>query len=187
MKFVQKNWLPLALGLAIILAIILNTHGTKTEIQSPKEEAGEITLNTQSQCFLYESLISSEIISQDTENAYNREYIEIAISDNGLATGQHLILPYGTDSNRADFLGVAMDGFINVVATANAEGETWQEQRVYKIVDNKLYVGYQEVFVPRYKNENNIYLYEDINKLTFETDEFFLNKVDCDSIDRSVL
>ena len=50
---------------------------------------------------------------------------------------------------------------------------------------DKLFVGYQEIFVPRYDNENGLYLFEDINKLSFETEEFFLSKVECSSIDKS--
>ena len=187
MKFIQKYWLPIILVIAIGLALVLNTSekdnndvddSIDTQIQT-------LTANSIPQCYLYEQQISTQTQEgQDINAGVNREYIEITITDNGLATGQHLILPFESDANRANFLGIAMDGYINVVATADAQNTIWQEQRVYKIHDDKLFVGYQEVFVPRYENENGIYLFEDINKLTFETEEFFLSNVDCSSIDR---
>lgn len=186
MKFIVKNWLPIILGIAVIAAIALNmNHKPETNNLSPETMLDEVVINELPQCFLYER--ESDLDIESSEVAYDREYIELSMNTQGLVTGQHLILPYGIDTNRANFVGISMDGYINVVATANAEGETWQEQRMYKIENDKLYVGYQEVFVPRYENENGIYLYEDINKVIFDTDEFYLSAVNCESVDRSEL
>jgi hypothetical protein len=186
MKFIQKYWLPVVLVIAIAAALVSNT--TKKETinteNSIDDQIQTLTKNPIAQCYLYEKGVNSET-REGIYEGFNREYIEISITDAGLATGQHLILPFEADSNRANFLGISMDGYINVAATAIAKGKTWQEQRLYKIVGDKLFVGYQEIFVPRYDNENGLYLFEDINKLSFETEEFFLSKVECSSIDKS--
>lgn len=168
----------------IALALMLNISG-KNKDNSSENQIETLTLNSSAQCYLYEKEITIETdIGSDI--GFNREYVEITITPTGLATGQHLILPFQADSNRANFVGVAQEGFVNVVATANAKGETWQEQRLYQIKEDKLFVGYQEVFVPRYRNDDGIYLYEDINKLIFETDEFFLTQIDCSEVDRTL-
>lgn len=182
MKFIQKHWLPVLIIVAIGLAVILNTETKKDN--SSENQIKTLTQNTSAQCYLYEKEIVIENSSESINN-FNREYVEISITPNGLATGQHLILPYNEGNNTADFVGVAQEGFVNVVATANYDGETWQEQRLYQIDGDKLFVGYQEVFVPRYRNDDGIYLYEDINKLKFETDEFFLTQINCNEVDRT--
>ena len=190
MKFIQKYWLPIILVLAVITSIVLNTseESNNNEPDSVADQIQTLTLNSVPQCYLYEQGVGNEIPEGgDSFSDFNREYIEITITENGLATGQHLILPFESDANRANFLGISMDGYINVVATAQAEGATWQEQRVYKVEDDKLFVGYQEVFVPRYENENGIYLFEDINTLIFETNDFYLSEIPCSSVDRTIL
>lgn len=187
MNFLTKNWLPIILGIAIIAAVVLNMrNNTSSVTESEDISINQVVIDGSPQCYLYEQEFELPDNS-DVEFGVNREYIEITIADTGLVTGQHIISPFESNINRANFVGVSIDGFINVVATANAEGEIWQEQRMYKIENDRLYVGYQEVFVPRYENENGIYLYEDINKIIFDTDEFYLDTIDCGSVDRSVL
>jgi hypothetical protein len=187
MKFIQKNWLVIVLGLAIVVSIILNSsvlrkNNTDVKIEN---EISALTKGINPQCFLYEEAVNSEAKNESQELGFNREFVEIVVTDNGLVTGQHLILPFEKDSNIADFVGIKQEGVVNVAATARAEREIWQEQRVYLISQDKLFIGYQEVFVPKYKNDAGIYMFEDINKLTFETDTFFLSRVNCASVERS--
>lgn len=183
MKFIYKNWLPIGMLIALFVVIFLNIETKKEESISRQIQA--LNGNSSAQCYLYEQEIAIE--NDDISVVgINREYVEITITSAGLATGQHFILPFQADINKADFVGVSQEGFVNVVATAKIKGKIWQEQRLYQIKGDKLFVGYQEVFVPRYRNDNGIYLYEDINKLKFETDEFFLNLVECSDINKSV-
>ena len=178
----QKNWLPVVLVIAIGSSVLLG-NGTNNDTSKDDSNIKEIITQSPTSCFLYEERVSYEGLNDD--NVYDREYIELSITDTGLTSGKHFILPYEKYSNRATLVGVSSDGFINVVATATAEGETWQEQRVYKITDDRLLVGYQEVYVPQYQNKDGIYLYEDIQKLVFETEEFYLPVIDCQSVDNS--
>ncbi|MCI5051388.1 MAG: hypothetical protein MRY57_03695 [Candidatus Pacebacteria bacterium] len=181
MSFIKKQWLPLFILALVILSLVLNYV---VQSKSSSEE-DVLTNNEQTFCYLYEGV--SDVQTPEGEFEINREYITMSVNEHGVTTGQHLILPYGIDTNRASFYGIIIDGFANVVATATAEGMTWQEQRLYKITDDKLYVGYQEVFIPQYQHENGVYMYEDINNINFETEDFYLNKVACDSVDQNIL
>ncbi|MCA9351754.1 hypothetical protein KC929_03180 [Patescibacteria group bacterium] len=137
------------------------------------------------QCYLYEGMVDPQL--EAGEDARDYEFVELNVTDDSLVSGIHNILPYAKDSNRASLIGVADGSYVNVIATASAEGETWQEQRVYKVSDNTLYVGYQPVYVPRYQDENSgAYLYEDINQLAFDTDRFFLSAIDCQDVPEGV-
>lgn len=182
MKFIQKHWLPILLAIAILTSIILSSSPSNKTIENNEPKNAESVVVPQ--CYLYEEPVDIELAGENV-NATNLEFIEISIDKKGIVSGHHHIVPYGIDSNAAYFVGITQSGFINVVATATAEGETWQEQRVYKVNPDKLLVGYQEVFVPQYKSENGVYLYEDLNKIKFETEKFFLSRVDCETVDRS--
>jgi len=134
-------------------------------------------------CYLYEK--EARIV--EGEQLYDREYIEIVPSDDQVITGNHFIVPSEKDSNRADLIGVTDGTYVNVIATASGEGMTWQEQRIYKIIGDAIYVGYQPVYVPKYQDESGVYMFEDPSKLIFETEEYFLNEVDCGSVEKENL
>ena len=170
------------IGLGLVAFLVFNNS-------SPRDSLDNLNhyLNgdeTKEMCFLYEKAADSEIV-EDSEDAFNREYIELTIDSEGNTTGIHNIIPFAKDSNYATFFGVSDGTFVNVVATANAEGQTWQEHRLYKIQDDALFVGYQPIYVPRYLNEHGVYMYEDITKIVFDTDEFFLSQVACESVDKT--
>ncbi|MCA9351854.1 hypothetical protein KC866_00475 [Patescibacteria group bacterium] len=176
----KQHILIAVLGLALIVVLVIVVR--RTQNNSFYRYGNDVLSGSTMQlCFLYEA--TPQDIPNVEEGAMDREYIELSVSEEGGVTGTHRIVPYRTDSNFATFVGVTDGTFVNVIATANAEGETWREQRVYKLDGDNLFVGYQPVYVPRYKNENNIYMYEDINKLIFETDTFFLPRVACDAVD----
>lgn len=182
MKFIQKHWLPILLAIAVVAAVVLNSLPKKEIIVTDNSDAVESVAVPQ--CYLYEEEVN--IDSQDGAlSDSNIEFIDITIDKKGIVNGHHYILPSGEDANKAYFVGIAQTGFINVVATSTVGDKTWQEQRVYKVYPEKLLVGYQEIFVPQYKNEKDIYLYEDLSKIKFETEKFFLSRVDCETVDRS--
>lgn len=174
-------------GLIIILiALSLRLNNRKPEVVPEAVVAGT-TVDSKA-CYLYEQEINLSV-GEGEENLaqVNREYLEFAYTGEQTIEGTHNIIPAESDSNRANFIGVTDGEYINVIATAQAEGETWQEQRVYRVEGNNLYVGYQPVYVPKYQDENGVYLFEDINKLVFDTEEFFLEKVSCDDVDSTQL
>ena len=112
----------------------------------------------------------------------NQESISITLRSDGLVIGQHNISPYGIPGSRASFEGVIVDDIAAVIATAQYQDQTWREQRLYQLRDNVLYVGYQSVDIPRYKNDEGVYMYEDLNEIIFETDDFYLQRVDCSEL-----
>ncbi|MFT6361133.1 MAG: hypothetical protein ACJAV6_000384 [Candidatus Paceibacteria bacterium] len=185
MKHMKKqNIIVTVLG---VLIVILVAVGVRSSDENKLTELrDEVLISNDQMCFLYEdeAQVDPEF---DVPDAYNREYVELTMSDDGNVAGTHNIIPFEKDSNFATLIGVTDGSFVNVIATANEEGETWREQRIYQIDDDKLLVGYQPMYVPRYENENEIFMYEDINKIVFETEEFFLPKVDCDSVDKDTV
>ncbi len=181
MKKYSKFILPLAIIILVIVSLVLKNK--TNNIQEVKLIQNE-TSSLDQVCYEYKkaSDISVNTDQEEVQNTiYDREYIKFSYLDNARVTGTHDILPAGRDSNRATFIGVTQDGFLNVIATAIAEGETWQEQRIYKIENDQLFVGYQKIETPKYLDENEVYMYKDLNNIVFETEEFFLNKVACDS------
>ena len=182
----KKQYLILIiiLVLGLLALIVANNKSSEESLEDFQEKVVQNSLGQM--CFLYEQEAPVELAG-DIPDAFNREYIELLIAEDGNTTGIHNIIPFGTDSNFATFFGVSDETFVNVVATATAEGDTWQEHRLYKIQNDKLLVGYQPVYVPRYQNEHGVYMYEDINKIEFATNEFFLSKVDCESVDKTTV
>jgi len=180
MKLLKKYLLPILIFVALIILITFSPRDKATLSQ------GNVSIDdTAKSCYLYEQQYQSSIDGEsDVVTFYDREYIELGFGADSMVSGIHNILPAEKDSNRANFVGVSDGEYVNVVATARAEGQTWQEQRLYRLVDDKLYIGYQPVYIPQYKNENDIYMYEDLNKIIFDTDTFFLNKIDCASVSR---
>lgn len=170
--------------LGIIIFFVLRSISSKENVDDFKNDVAQNS--TGQMCFLYEQALPEDSLNE-VQDAFNREYIEITTTDDGKVSGIHNILPFEKDSNRATFIGVTDGTFVNVIATAQAEGQTWQEQRLYKIGDDRLLVGYQPVYVPQYKNDAGIYMYEDINKIAFETDEFFLLQVDCAGVEKNTV
>ncbi|MCA9352835.1 hypothetical protein KC901_01490 [Patescibacteria group bacterium] len=181
MKKRYINNIFIILGVIVVVLLIVRANVNNTSLG---RLADDHTLGTGQMCYLYEKQAPKEIRG-DSEDAFDREYVELTINDDATVSGIHNILPFAKDNNTATFIGVSDGVFVNVIATAHAEGQTWQEQRVYKIEDNHLFVGYQPVYVPQYQNDSDIYMYEDIQKLTFETDEFFLSEIDCDSVNHT--
>jgi len=179
MKKYVKFLLPI-----VVLVLLIFVFVNKGE----EREGLDIAVNDELEqmCFLYERESDLVIETLPLQRMYDREYSEFTSKDGVTVQGIHNIIPAGIDSNRATFVGVQQDGYMNVIATANAEGETWQEQRLYQIQNDRLLVGYQQVYVPRYQDENGIYFYEDLNKISFETEEFALQKVDCSTIPAEV-
>jgi len=181
----KQKTLFIALAIIIFIGILLFNKNSSERKDTVQVENSSFQENGQ-MCFLYEQEVPIELAG-DFSDAYNREYIELTIKEDSNVAGIHNIIPFGTDSNFATLIGVTDGKFVNIIATANAEGTTWREQRLYLIQEDKLLVGYQPVYVPRYENENGIFMYEDINKIIFETEEFYLPKVDCESVDRSLV
>lgn len=179
----MKKYLKLVLLLIIALVIaIIATQSNRHKV-NPQKLTSNSGVNRV--CYRYEQ--KSDIYEPKEEginypDVYDVEYIELNINDDSTVSGIHKILPAEKDSNHATFVGVTDGVFVNVIATANAEGQSWQEQRLYKLENDNLFVGYQTVYVPQYKNDDGVYMYEDLNKLIFETDEFFLEKTQCDTL-----
>lgn len=171
MKTLKKYLLPILIVIAFAILMIFSNKNNK-EIPQQQVSVNEVS----KVCYLYEQ---EQVTSDDTMPLYDREYIELGFNGEFGVTGVHNILPAEKDANRANIVGVSDGTFVNVIATANAEGQKWQEQRLYKLENDRLYVGYQPIYVPQYKNENDIYMYEDLNKLIFDTDKFYLDKIDC--------
>lgn len=194
MKQLKEYILPIIIVVLIVVLVISTRNKKMSDEQAIPQEitvdtAAELFGNEDSYiknlCYLYEAPV--EIQGQE-EVVYNREFIEMNIVDGDAVSGTHVILPAEHDSNRATFVGATNGEFVNVIATASAEGETWQEQRVYKRDNGRIYVGYQDVYEPQEQNEFGVYMYtQPITELKFETEEFYLGLVDCESIDRSVL
>lgn len=178
MKEFKKYLLPLSIIILTTILIIFSQDTSKSLDQDNEKD----TTSSLRACYLYENIDNNTQDDTEQVKRYNREYIEFTLLSDQTVNGIHNILPAERDDNRASFVGVTEGGFVNVIATAHAEGETWQEQRVYKITDDKLFVGYQPIYVPQYQNDAGIYMYEDINKLVFDTEDFFLRKIPCESV-----
>jgi hypothetical protein len=179
MKKYSKFLLPAVILVLVVVSVLVNR---KQDTQLT--DLTDVVVSDAGQfCFLYEQEgVSYENEEGNLVQLFDRESVQFSELNDVTVTGTHDILPAEKDSNRATFFGVQRDGYINVIATANAKGETWQEQRLYQIDGDKLFVGYQKVYLPQYQEENGIYFYEDLNNIAFDTDEFFLNKVDCSNI-----
>lgn len=183
----KKNSKYILLGVIILLIIGSVVISRKKEPTQLADLAPVEVADVGQMCFLFERDAGSSVDQEGNPvELFDREYIQFSNLDDVTVTGIHNILPAEGEINRATFVGVQQDGYMNVIATANAEGEVWQEQRLYQINADKLFVGYQQVFVPQYQDENGIYFYEDLGKIVFETEEFFLDKVDCSTIDSNL-
>jgi len=127
-------------------------------------------------CYQYTSASSGDI-----------EEINFTIDADGIVRGTHVISPAAFADSSAKILGMTNGIFLNVVASLEKEGVIFEEQRVYKVENDRLYVGYQRVDVPRYKNSQGVSMYEEVNQLFFDTDEFFLTKMNCPRDQKIVL
>jgi len=193
MKILKKYLLPLVILILIIISFFLNKSKNDEAVIMPIEinsDSAQVLFGNEDSyikklCYLYES---QAVEPEEGDSMINREIIELTIVDGSMVSGIHNILPAERDSNTATFIGGTDGEYINVIATANAEGETWQEQRVYKRATGQIFVGYQTTPIARTQNDQGVYMYsEAITDLSFETDEFFLGLTDCDSIDSSLL
>ncbi len=132
-------------------------------------------------CYLYEEPVE---ITGIGSAKVNREYVKLTIVDGEKVSGLHGIIPFENTHNKATLMGVTNGEFINTVATVTYENQTWQEQRVYKRGEGKLYVGYDLLNEPRIQNEQGVFMYpnDNIQDLGFETEEFYLDLVDCTTL-----
>lgn len=174
MNYIKKYWLP---SLIVILVVISLTISLKT-----KETPTNITLDNSisgQHCFVYEQKLTA---TSEYPESVNREYIELAIDNDGLVSGIHKInSPRFSIDNTFEIIGVTDGEFVNAIASIE-EGDTLIErQELYKISNDILYVGYQTVDVPQYQNENGVFMYEDINKIQFESEDFFLTRIACEN------
>lgn len=175
------------MGIIILVIIILGfVFIGKEKVIAPSE-----TSNTTSQvqkvdptrlCYQYKKESGLVMESNPPQPIYDIENISLVIQENRLVEGEHNILPAEKDVNRARFVGATDGNYANVIATAQAEGETWQEQRIYKYDQDRLYVGYQPEYRPRIQNDAGIYMYDTIEDIVYETEEFFLNRVECSEL-----
>lgn len=166
----KKNTLY-TIGLIIILAVLVIIFLG----QKKKSETALLDMNGASHlCFEYKAPITGE----DGQELFNKENVEFSIADDGQFTGTHVIAPAQGSDSRATLVGVTDNTFVNTIASVVVGEKTWKEQRVYKIDGDRLYIGYQSVDTPM-KQEGDILMYQDIQKIIFDTEEFFLNKVTC--------
>lgn len=172
MNYIKKYWLPI---LIIVLVVISFTISLK-----PKEPRTNIALDSSisgQHCFVYEQELTA---TNEYPESVNREYIELAIDNDGLVSGIHTISSPRFDINeRFEIIGVSDGEFVNAIASVEEGEGLIERQELYKITGDTLYVGYQTVDVPQYQNENGVFMYEDINKIQFESDDFFLTRVAC--------
>ncbi len=108
----------------------------------------------------------------------NTKYIEVNYSENAVVTGNYNIMNVGKDSQKGSFIGAQNGEFINVISTKNAEGKTWEEQDLLKIMDKSISWARGG---DRAENENGILMYKDISKLTFEDK---IPEVDCKTVNK---
>lgn len=168
MDYVKKYGLLSAIVVLIVISVIISS-------QKKKEVTGITLADTleRQQCFLYEKTIPE---SGEYPESVNREYIELAIDNDGLVSGTHSISsPNSGIEKKVEIFGVTDGSFVNVLAS---EGDV-KKQEVYSIDKDILYVGYQQVDVPQYESGEKVFMYEDLNKLTFYSDNFYLSRVAC--------
>jgi hypothetical protein len=179
----KKQSTILALILVTIIVVLALIFSDKKKETTPVTDLiADISSELPTRmCYQYMQPSGIEMESNPPQAIYDIESVSFTLNDT-LAEGSHDILPAEKDSNRALFFGASQAGYINAVVTASAEGETWQEQRLYKFDEERLYVGYQEVYTPRVLNDQGVYMYEDVNALVYDTAEFFLSRVDCSGL-----
>jgi|AntAceMinimDraft_13_1070369.scaffolds.fasta_scaffold17349_3 hypothetical protein len=194
MKIIQKYLLPIIVIALIIIAIFLDNKKSKdmlVEETQPlifsENTAIDVFANKDSYiknlCYLYEKAV----VTNTKPSVYDREYIKLTIVDGKMVSGVHDVLPAEKDSNKATFLGATNGEYVNVIAMVKTKGQVWQEQRVYKRADEKIYVGYQKTPEPRVKNENGIFMYnQEVKDLQFETEKFYLGIIDCNELEKKI-
>ncbi len=170
MKNFKKYFWILALLLLVFVTLFF-LQRKDSVILSTKKAAGLKTF-----CYQYQADVFSDSGSVLGQNI---ERVVLNIDGVNLVTGSHVIDPQNSSPSMATIEGVAQGGIANVIASAEFEGHAWKEQRVYRFDEDVLYVGYQTVDVPLYENSKGIYMYEDINEIVFDTEEFFLSRVVC--------
>lgn len=141
--------------------------------QSDKETSIAISSDSFDQCFEYRQ----ETISTDGVSIVNREFVGLSL-EGVQVSGIHLIEPHGQDSSRASLLGVTDQGLVNAIASVSVADSSWQEQRLYQVSEDRLFVGYEREPQNRVKKDA-VYYYSDINNIAFETSEFFLESIPC--------
>lgn len=129
-------------------------------------------------CYLYQGL--------DEEGVpVNHESIELAFEKDATVTGVHeLVSPYHARKGRLK--GAMHNETIDAILTFDGEEVIWDTherakrfQMFYRLQGDRLYVGYQQVTVPRYRDYEGVYRYEDSSYVMFNTEEFYLNQVEC--------
>lgn len=178
----MKKYTYIIIGLIIVVAFVFI-------INSQSNKNNEIPFaslpNAELYCYLYESPVSNE---EGEEIGVDREYIEFALNlEKSEIQGIHNVVPANEPGHYATLVGASDQGYMNTIATVDYQGSTWQEQRIYRFDNERLYVGYQTVEVPRVKNEFGVYMYEDIYEIEFETEIFYLNKISCGSFDTTTI
>lgn len=173
MNYLKKYWWIILVIVLIIIFIfllpVLHTITTKRTLGGGLKE----------QCFAYKQVL---VANDEYPESINREYIELAIDNDGLVSGIHSISsPRFSIEKRSEIVGVTDGEFINVIASIQEEGNSIERQELYKISGDHLYVGYQTVDVPQYQDDNGVYFYEDLNHIQFESSDFFLTRVECEN------
>ena len=161
----KKILLPITIIILIVIALILSNRNSIQEITSP--ELAD-TAESQQLCFEYRG---------EADAGENVEKINLTIQDQKVY-GTHSITPAEGASEFATVSGAAQNGYVNVIASADRGDYSWREQRVYFIGDERLFVGYQTADVPRVEDDG-VFMYADINQLSFATEEFYLTQIDC--------
>ncbi|MAQ77477.1 hypothetical protein CL684_03050 [Candidatus Campbellbacteria bacterium] len=161
----KKLLLPITIIILIVIAILLSNKNNLEQVTSPGL-AG--IAEAEQRCYEYRS---------ETEAGENVERIDVTVKGQEVY-GTHSITPANGESEYATIAGATADGYFNVIASANRGDYSWREQRVYQVIDDRLYVGYQRVEVPRVEDEG-VFMYADLKELAFETDEFYLEEIDC--------
>lgn len=168
MNYVKKYGLLTAIVILIVISLVIST-------QKKKQDTG-ISLASdieREQCFEYEKTIPA---SDEYPESVNREYIELAIDNDGLVSGRHDKSSSSLEAEQSlEIFGVTDGTFVNVFADDNGV----KKQEIYNINGDNLYVGYQRVDVPQYESKKGVFMYEDINELTFYDKEFYLSRVTC--------